>query len=175
MASIVSRPQSVNLPMKKSISLERARACSKLPLASPPRPKASCASCAHERHTPHSTQPESPPPQPQALEEKRDMVNKACCPSGHYWNCYTGALSLGMLPWETHLELLTLFPIYSNYCNSLKIITLQEISAQIANFMGPTWGPPGSCQPQMGPMLAPSTLLLGWVPELQMSCRDLSQ
>ena len=28
-------------------------------------------------------------------------------------------------------------------------------------FMGPTWGPPGSCQPQMGPVLAPWTLLLG--------------
>ena len=27
--------------------------------------------------------------------------------------------------------------------------------------MGPTWGPPGSCQPQMGPMLAPWTLLSG--------------
>ena len=25
--------------------------------------------------------------------------------------------------------------------------------------MGSTWGPPGSCRPQMGPMLAPSTLL----------------
>ena len=27
--------------------------------------------------------------------------------------------------------------------------------------MGPTWGPPGSCCPQMGPMLAPCTLLSG--------------
>ena len=27
--------------------------------------------------------------------------------------------------------------------------------------MGPTWGPPGSCRPQMGPMLAPWTLLPG--------------
>ena len=26
---------------------------------------------------------------------------------------------------------------------------------QIAKFMGPTWDPPGSCRPQMGPMLAP--------------------
>ena len=26
---------------------------------------------------------------------------------------------------------------------------------QIAKFMGPTWGPPGSCRPQLGPMLAP--------------------
>ena len=30
---------------------------------------------------------------------------------------------------------------------------------QIAKFMGPTWGPPGSCRPQTGPMLAPWTLL----------------
>ena len=27
--------------------------------------------------------------------------------------------------------------------------------------MRPTWGPPGSCRPQMGPMLAPWTMLLG--------------
>ena len=33
--------------------------------------------------------------------------------------------------------------------------------SQIARFMGPTWGPPGSCQPQVGPMLAPWTLLSG--------------
>ena len=33
--------------------------------------------------------------------------------------------------------------------------------SQIAMFMGPTWGPPGSCRPQMGPMLAPWTLLSG--------------
>ena len=32
-------------------------------------------------------------------------------------------------------------------------------STQIAKFMGPTWGPPGSCRPQMGPMMAPWTLL----------------
>ena len=38
-----------------------------------------------------------------------------------------------------------------------------EMSAQIAKFMGPTWGPPGSCRPQTGPMLAPWTLHLGWL------------
>ena len=32
---------------------------------------------------------------------------------------------------------------------------------QIAKLMGPTWGPPGSCRPQMVPMLAPWTLLSG--------------
>ena len=30
-----------------------------------------------------------------------------------------------------------------------------------ARFMWPTWGPPRSCWPQVGPMLAPWTLLLG--------------
>ena len=30
-----------------------------------------------------------------------------------------------------------------------------------SKFHGPTWGPPGSCRPQMGPMLAPWTLLSG--------------
>ena len=33
-------------------------------------------------------------------------------------------------------------------------------STQIARFMRPTWGSPGSCQPQMGPMLTPWTFLL---------------
>ena len=35
--------------------------------------------------------------------------------------------------------------------------------SQITKFMGPTWGPPGSCRPQMGPMLALWTLLTGIV------------
>ena len=34
-----------------------------------------------------------------------------------------------------------------------------KLGSQIAKFMGPTWGLPGSCRPQMGPMLAPWTLL----------------
>ena len=29
--------------------------------------------------------------------------------------------------------------------------------------MGPTWGPSGSCRPQMGPVLAPRTLLSGTI------------
>ena len=35
------------------------------------------------------------------------------------------------------------------------------ITAQIARFMGPTWGPPESCRPQVGRKLAPWTLLSG--------------
>ena len=35
---------------------------------------------------------------------------------------------------------------------------------QIARFMRPTWGPPGADRTQMGPMLAPWTLLSGFPP-----------
>ena len=38
---------------------------------------------------------------------------------------------------------------------------MSTLSSQIAKFVGPTWGPPGSCWPQMGPMLTPWTLLSG--------------
>ena len=37
------------------------------------------------------------------------------------------------------------------------------MQSQISRFMGPTWCRPGSCRPQMGPMLAPWTLLSGIV------------
>ena len=41
-------------------------------------------------------------------------------------------------------------------------------STQIAKFMGPTWVPPGSYRPQMGPMLAPWILLSGYIcPSIQ--------
>ena len=39
--------------------------------------------------------------------------------------------------------------------------TVQYIISQIAKFMGPIWGPPGSCRTQVGPMLGPWTLLSG--------------
>ena len=41
------------------------------------------------------------------------------------------------------------------------LILLSWCNPQIARFMGPTWGPPGSGHPQVGPMLAPWTLLSG--------------
>ena len=37
----------------------------------------------------------------------------------------------------------------------------QSLKSLIAKYVGPTWGPPGSWRPQMGPMLAPWTLLSG--------------
>ena len=45
--------------------------------------------------------------------------------------------------------------------NQAPCIVIQSTVSHIAKFMGPTWGSPGSCRPQMSPMLAPWTLLLG--------------
>ena len=46
--------------------------------------------------------------------------------------------------------------------NFIVAILPSNIHTQVTRFMGPTWGPPGSCRPQMGPMLAPWTLLSGY-------------
>ena len=39
---------------------------------------------------------------------------------------------------------------------------IPQALSQIAKFMGPTWGPPGFCRPQVGPILDPWTLL-SWI------------
>ena len=49
-------------------------------------------------------------------------------------------------------------PVIRKVFHNVKMAT-----PKIAKFMGPTWGPPGSCRPQMDPMLAPWTLLSGTV------------
>ena len=73
------------------------------------------------------------------------------------------------------------FPKYKTSNNQSKVhtVTKGHVSIQSTNFqpipcctpqrekfmgmMGPTWGPPGPCRPQMDPMLAPWTLLSGSV------------
>ena len=42
-----------------------------------------------------------------------------------------------------------------------KISVCFKLITQIAKVMGPTWVPPGSCRPQLGPMLASWTLISG--------------
>ena len=53
--------------------------------------------------------------------------------------------------------------------------TILQNTPQIAKFMAPTWDPPGSCRPQMGPMLAPWILLSGtfWTNDYLMSLRSI--
>ena len=62
-------------------------------------------------------------------------------------------LPLGMMHWW----------IIGNSAYLLCLLGSITIITQIARFMGPTWGPPGSCRPQVGPMLAPWTLLSGYI------------
>ena len=50
----------------------------------------------------------------------------------------------------------------ANYTFGLR--TNWKAASQVTRFMGPTSGPPGSCRPQMGPSLAPWTLLSGIAP-----------
>ena len=56
-----------------------------------------------------------------------------------------------------------LFPHYLIfYFHDFYICVLSiPITTLIARFMGPTWGPPGADRAQVGPMLAPWTLLSG--------------
>ena len=49
------------------------------------------------------------------------------------------------------------------WCNYLLWVFAFLCCTQIARFMGPTWGPSGADRTQMGPMLAPWTLLSGWL------------
>ena len=51
--------------------------------------------------------------------------------------------------------------MWANHCHCCGCTPRLALPPQIAKFMGPTWGPPGSCRPHVGPMLAPWTLLSG--------------
>ena len=52
------------------------------------------------------------------------------------------------------------FILYNFYLYRMSV-RFHNNNSQIGKFMGTTWGPPGSCRPQIGPMLAPWTLLSG--------------
>ena len=51
---------------------------------------------------------------------------------------------------------------WQNYC-----LPDSVIASQITKFIGPTWGPHGSCWPQMGPMLAPWNLAIWDIPPIR--------
>ena len=60
-------------------------------------------------------------------------------------------------------------------CHNVPLINRGQVThicasqlTQIARFVWPTWGPPWSCRPQVGPILAPWTLLSGKPSMVQM-------
>ena len=62
--------------------------------------------------------------------------------------------------WETSLKKLSGYLLSSP---NLLLYKFTSEAPEIARFMGPTWGPPGSCRTQMGTMSAPWTLLSGTI------------
>ena len=61
--------------------------------------------------------------------------------------------------WKSwHLISLATQSLLNSLCYLIK---KHQSSIQIAKFMGPTWGPPGTCRPKMGPMWSSWTLLSG--------------
>ena len=77
--------------------------------------------------------------------------NKENIKATHYWHfCEGNPQGSGGLPHQR-----------SQCGEHFRIMKICSRITQIAKFMGLTWGPPGSCRPQMGPMLAPWTLLSG--------------
>ena len=59
------------------------------------------------------------------------------------------------------LNELKLYPHLSLSTACAILLGRERKISQIAKFMGRTWGPPGSCRRQMGPMLAPWNMLSG--------------
>ena len=76
-------------------------------------------------------------------------IDSQCIPRGNF--VYAAS------QWETTLQC----NVISYRLGTYRKRSLTPIPTQIAKFMGPTWGPPGSRWHQMGPMLALWTLLSG--------------
>ena len=96
-----------------------------------------------------------------------------------YWVSYNPWYTPTYDEKETHrLTLSNLWPLYGTHDHFYKVITyviwninsqismmpstvphMPMITTQIAKFMGPSWCPPGSWRPQVGPMLATWILL----------------
>ena len=71
----------------------------------------------------------------------------------------------------TRVSHYTIASMVINFLRREKNNSHPVVYSQITKFMGPTWGPPGSCRPQMGPMLAPWTLLAGFVLKIRWGLR----
>ena len=77
---------------------------------------------------------------------------------GH--NCENNMISLCPM----HFNHVSLVNYLQSHFSIWKVTMDSNETAQIANLMGPTWGPPGSCRPQIDPMLVPWTLLIRSIP-----------
>ena len=89
-----------------------------------------------------------------------EIFQQAC--TSFFW--YMTFISDGKDPRiNTDKASIRLFRVAISNRGSLLCGILVVIYTLIAKFMRPTWGPPGSCRPQMCPMLTPWTLLSGYI------------
>ena len=74
------------------------------------------------------------------LGSEENTIGLIVCPVLLWWLQEQFALWLGFVNPQAYFK-----------CTDTFLQEYKEIT-QIARIMGPTWGPPGSCQPQVGPM-----------------------
>ena len=76
----------------------------------------------------------------------------------HYFGWWLGTVNQRTITWpNADPDLWCRIALLFKRTAFLYTPVLKNIS-KIAKFMGPTWGPPGSCRPQVDPMLVPWTL-----------------
>ena len=118
-----------------------------------------CLSMGYPFSNPSSDHPDIPSPSSCQCFESLHVIS-------HLWKLHVKRISVGrsqlIIVSVCYLCTLRFYgPVAWNarikYLNLIK----HNKASQIAKVMGPTWGPPGSCRPRMGPMLAPWTLLSG--------------
>ena len=110
-------------------------------------------------------------PLPYVYENKLGHHCACRCPS-NWWHqaiCWQRASYIGeyavYVPYlGFRIYLLTSWRLSKQPTRSLENMRRSQCfeDTQIAKFMGPSWGPPGSCRPQMGPILVPWTLQSGY-------------
>ena len=89
--------------------------------------------------------------------------NALCCDCAKWWKQWVTYI-VGMLVPVSPIFITLNQRAEGHFATYLPIFPYElahGATTQIEKLMEPTWGPPGSCRPQMGPMLAPWTLLSG--------------
>ena len=82
--------------------------------------------------------------------KKVGNANESECRSSWYWFQHHSIQHVLAL----YIQLIGPWRCVSNFTTNMLQSHFRNIT-QITRSMGPTWGPPGSCRPQAGPMLAP--------------------
>ena len=93
------------------------------------------------------------------------MVKNRLVPTTHNSWVQFAIFMRCILGWIGHCYVEIIPKVRSYTLAHMQPVIEQNNQTHVAKFMGPSWGPPGSCQPQMGPILASWTLLSGeWLP-----------